>query len=110
VKLLELARKAPSLYQKQEGPEKRRLLNIVHSNLTWHRDHLVPEYRKPFDLLAVTNEAWRDKKAASPLEDGRPSIWLPFVDTFRTFLASPHDAMIYISAYLHQGFQPTAIE
>lgn len=77
VKLLELARKAPSLYQKQEGPEKRRLLNIVHSNSTWHRDHLVPEYRKPFDLLAVTNEAWREKKAASPLEDGRPSIWLP---------------------------------
>jgi site-specific DNA recombinase len=89
VKLLELARKAPSLYQKQEGPEKRRPLNIVHSNSTWHGDHLIPEYRKPFDLLAVTNEAWRDRKSASPLEDGRPSIWLPMLDTFRTLCFMP---------------------
>lgn len=81
VKLLELAQKAPGLYRKQSSAEKRRLLTIVHSNSTWREGRLIPEYRKPFDSLAVTNAAWLKEKAVSGIEDGISSIWLPGLDS-----------------------------
>jgi site-specific DNA recombinase len=54
VYLLELAQKAVSLYSRQSMQEKRGLLNFVHSNSVWKNGQLIPNYRKPFDLLVVT--------------------------------------------------------
>ena len=59
--------------------EKRRLLNLVFSNSTWKAGHLTPKYRKPFDLLAVTNIAYKKEKATSPRKSDDFDIWLPIV-------------------------------
>ena len=65
-----------------------RLLEFVFSNSTWKNGCLTPNYRKPFDMLAVTNVAYKKEKAASPSKDDLLAIWLPMVDDFRTFLAT----------------------
>ncbi|HMK75053.1 MAG TPA: zinc ribbon domain-containing protein, partial [Thermodesulfobacteriota bacterium] len=49
MRLLELAQRAVTLYEKQHMQEKRRLLNFVFSNSTWKDGKLVHAYRKPFD-------------------------------------------------------------
>jgi hypothetical protein len=51
--LLDLAQKAVFLYEKQEMKEKRKLLDFVCSNSTWKDGRLIPQYRKPFDLLLL---------------------------------------------------------
>jgi hypothetical protein len=63
VRLLELAQKAASLYERQEMLEKRRLLSFVFSNWTWRGGRLTPNYRQPFDMLAVANMAHQKQKA-----------------------------------------------
>ena len=80
-RLLELAQKAVTLYEKQEMEEKRRLLNFVFSNSTWKDGKLIPAYRKPFDLLALTNTAYQKEKAVSSKKDGLFEIWLPGQDS-----------------------------
>jgi site-specific DNA recombinase len=70
VELMELARRAPELFAKQEPREKRRLLDFVLSNCTWAGGKLTVTYRQPFDLLAVTNEALRKEKAAGGVSNG----------------------------------------
>jgi hypothetical protein len=88
VRLLELAQKAVILYEKQDMLEKRRLLDFVCSNSTWKDGKLIPQYRKPFDLLAVTNQSYQQTKATSPEESGLCPMWLPALDKFRNFCFS----------------------
>jgi len=57
--------------------EKRRLLNFVCSNSIWKDGKLIPNYRKPFDLLAVTNVAYQKEKATFPSKSDLLDIWLP---------------------------------
>ena len=54
VRVLELARNAQRLFDKQEPREKRRLLNFVVSNCSWRDGELSVSLRQPFDLLADT--------------------------------------------------------
>jgi hypothetical protein len=61
--------------------EKRRLLNFVFSNSTWKDSKLIPAYRKPFYLLALTNAAYQNGKAISSKKDGLFEIWLPGQDS-----------------------------
>jgi len=82
-RILELAQHAVILYEKQDMPEKRRLLNFVLSNSSWKDGRLTPGYRKPFDLLAVTNIAYQKEKALSSAKDGLFDIWLPGTDSNR---------------------------
>ena len=63
VQLLELARKAQTLFDRQEPREKRRLLDFLLSNCTWEDGEVVATFRQPFDLLAETVVAERQKKA-----------------------------------------------
>lgn len=83
IRLLELAQRAAILYEKQEMAEKRRLLNFVCSNSIWKDGKLIPNYRKPFDLLAVTNTAYQKQKATSSSENGLFDFWLPGTDSTR---------------------------
>jgi site-specific DNA recombinase len=53
------------LYNEQDLRERRRIVEIVFSNSTWKDGRLCPNYRKPFDTLAVANTAYKKKKAAS---------------------------------------------
>ena len=52
IKILELANKAYSLYQKAEAQEKRKPLDYILSNCRVTDGSLYPTYRKPFDLIA----------------------------------------------------------
>jgi site-specific DNA recombinase len=61
--LLEFARKAQTLFDRQEPCEKRRLLNFLLSNCTWEDGEVVATFRQPFDLLAESVVAERQKKA-----------------------------------------------
>ena len=54
VQILELARNARALFERQTAREKRRLLNFVLSNCTWADGEVVATFRQPFDLLAET--------------------------------------------------------
>ena len=53
VRLIELARRAPDLFETQAPHEKRRLLNFLLSNCSWKDGALHAEFRQPFDMLAV---------------------------------------------------------
>ena len=53
VKLLNLARRAAELFERQSPGEKRRLLNFLLSNCSWKDGTLHAEFRQPFDMLAV---------------------------------------------------------
>lgn len=70
VRLIELAQKAVSLYENQDVKEKRRILDFVFSNSTWKYGRLFPNYRKPFNLLAVTNSTYQKEKTALDIKDG----------------------------------------
>jgi len=76
VRLLELSKKAYFLFEKQNPSEKRRLLDFVCSNSTWKHGTLTATFRQPFDLLAVTNTAWQNEKAAGANSSDVCPIWL----------------------------------
>ncbi len=77
IKLLELSRKAAELYSRQVSDEKRKLLKIIHSNSTFCDGKLTTNFRKPFDLLALTNGNFKIKVTASHAENGHFDFWLP---------------------------------
>jgi site-specific DNA recombinase len=81
VHLLELAQKAVVLYEKQDMQEKRRLLDFVCSKSQWRDRKLILTYHKPFDLPASTKIAYTKTKAASPVENGFCTVWLPGPDS-----------------------------
>ena len=83
IKLLELSQNAVTLYNNQEMPEKRRLLNFVCSNSIWKHGRLYPEYRKPFDMIAEMNIAYNQKKAVFTKENDLFDFWLPSTDSNR---------------------------
>jgi hypothetical protein len=84
-RLLELSQKAASLYSEQIPAEKRKLLHMVYSNSVWAGGELVPIYRKPFDMIAVSNQAYRRKKATNPKKSDLFEIWRPLANALRTF-------------------------
>jgi DNA invertase Pin-like site-specific DNA recombinase len=77
VRLLELARNAQRLFEKQEPREKRRLLNFVVSNCTWKGGELVVNLRQPFDLLAETTAIAAQAAAGKRPNLAKSEIWLP---------------------------------
>ncbi len=81
VRLLELTQDAVITYKNQNMNEKRSLLKIVHSNSIWKDGTLSTEYRKPFDLLAVTNHDYQQKKVTFQTKSDLCTIWLPSADS-----------------------------
>ena len=69
ITILELAQRAPELFEKQEARETRRLLNSVLSNCTWDGEKLVPEFRQPFDMIADAATACTEKEAVGGSSD-----------------------------------------
>ena len=65
IRTFELAQDIVRLYDRQEMLEKRRILDFVLSNSTWKDASLHPEYRQPFDMLAVTNATYPKKRPPS---------------------------------------------
>jgi hypothetical protein len=82
--------------------EKRKLLNFVCLNSTWKEGRPAVNFRQPFDMIAVTNEAWINEKAAGADSGDLRSIWLPTLDTVRTFCLSPTVETLGICEVLRQ--------
>ncbi len=76
IRLLELARNARRLFEKQEAREKRRLLDFVVSNCSWRDGQLKAEFRQPFDLLADTAMAAANASAADGSDAAKREMWL----------------------------------
>ena len=76
VKVLELARNARRLFDKQEPREKRRLLNFLVSNCSWKDGRLTATLRQPFDLLAETATLAVNATAANGSDSAKTQIWL----------------------------------
>jgi len=49
----------------------------VCSNSTWAGGELAPNYRKPSDMIAVSNQVCQRKKVTSPEENDLSDIWRP---------------------------------
>ena len=81
MQLLELARKAQPLFDRQEPREKRRLLDFLLSNCTWEDGEVAATFRQPFDLLAETAVAERQKKAIRMGFNRLSENWLPEQDS-----------------------------
>ncbi len=76
VALLELARNAQSLFERQDAREKRRLLNFVLSNCTWDDGEVVATFRQPFDLLAETTAIASRSGGNDGGNSAKSEIWL----------------------------------
>ena len=90
----ELAQQAATLYEKQEMKEKRRILDFLFSNCLWKDGDLIPNFRKPFDILALTNSAYQTRKAASRVKSGLSETWLPRINAYRTLLPTVGPGMV----------------
>ncbi len=77
VMLLELAKWAGDLFEKQQPREKRRLLDFVLSNSSWKGGVLAPTFRQPFDLIAESSVGHQKAKAAGVAPDGLRQRLLP---------------------------------
>ncbi|HME06373.1 MAG TPA: hypothetical protein VKG25_04950, partial [Bryobacteraceae bacterium] len=86
VQLLELAHRAPALFESQPPAEKRKLLNFVLSNCTWKGGELVAKYRQPFDVLAVAVASDHQRIGGEMAETARNENWLPGIPVSNRFL------------------------
>jgi site-specific DNA recombinase len=75
-RVLELAQKASELYEKQSPLERRRLLNILFSNSIWMDQKLQPNFRKPFEILALMGHEQKKRKGALPKKSALSAKWL----------------------------------
>ena len=81
VQILELARNARALFERQTAREKRRLLNFVLSNFTWADGEVVATFRQPFDLLAETTANAARSEAGNGGNLSKNEIWLGDLDS-----------------------------
>jgi len=81
IRILELSRNMHRLFAKQSADEKRRLLDFVVSNCSWKGGKLTPEFRQPFDMLAVASVQSQASGSASGGENGQNENWLPGMDS-----------------------------
>jgi site-specific DNA recombinase len=83
VRILELARNAQHLFERQEARQKRRLLNFLLSNCAREDGQLVPKFREPFDLLAKTTAIAAHQVAGDKAISAKSEIWLPGPDSYQ---------------------------
>ncbi len=79
--LLELARNAQLLFERQDAREKRRLLNFVLSNCTWDDGEIAATFRQPFDLLAETAAIAAHSAVDGDANSAKSEIWLGHLDS-----------------------------
>jgi len=89
IQLLDLARRAADLYEKQDASSRRELLGFILSNSVCADGKLTAEFRQPFNILALAT-AEVGKESAKEFDKGaRFEKWYPLVDVYRTFCLNP---------------------
>ena len=81
IRVLELAKDAQRLFDKQEPREKRQLLNFVVSNCSWKDGELTVHLRQPFDLLADTSARASEVQESEDADLTKRTIWLLGLDS-----------------------------
>ena len=81
IQILELARDAQRLFERQEPREKRRLLVFVLSNCSWKDGEVIATFRQPFDLLAESTAVAARPDAATTANLAKSEIWLGDLDS-----------------------------
>ncbi len=76
VRILELAKNARRLFERQEPREKRRLLDFLLSNSTWKDGELNVTLQQPFDMIAETASAAECAKGEGRQDSVKSEIWL----------------------------------
>jgi site-specific DNA recombinase len=76
IQILELARNAQKLFDRQQPREKRRLLNLMLSNCSWEDGEVIATFRQPFDLLAQTTAIATRAATDSDSNSAKSNIWL----------------------------------
>ena len=76
LRILELARNAQALFERQPAREKRRLLNFVLSNCTWEDGEVSATFRQPFDLLAETTSIAARTATEDQARSAKNEMWL----------------------------------
>lgn len=76
LRILELARNARGLFERQPAREKRRLPNFVLSNCSWEDGEVVATFRQPFDLLAETTDVAASAATEDLAKSAKNEIWL----------------------------------
>jgi site-specific DNA recombinase len=76
IQILELARNAQMLFERQEPREKRRLLNFLLSNCSWENGQVRATLRQPFDLLADTTAIVARQEAGDGANSAKRENWL----------------------------------
>jgi len=71
------------------------------SNSIWRETKLEPAYRKPFDLLAVTNKKAANLVAAESRENRACSTWLPDSNALRNI----SEAWLMDEVHLHAAYK-----
>jgi Integrase core domain len=56
-------------------------LGFVVSNCSWKGGKLTPEFRQPFDMLAVASVQSQASGSAGGVENGQNENWLPGMDS-----------------------------
>src|SRR4051794_27818718 len=75
-RFIQEAKSASALvFGKQPAEEKRRLLDFVVSNCSWKGGKLTPEFRQPFDMLAVANGQSQSLGSTETTQDRRNENW-----------------------------------
>jgi len=104
VQILELAQRAVKLYEKQTIEEKRRLLNFVYSNSTFSQGRLSPIFRKPFDLLALTNAEHTKKRPPLASKATLVLFGSPLLMNTELFFYHPMKIVSYFQCLTAQTF------
>jgi site-specific DNA recombinase len=81
VRILELARSAHALFERQPPREKRRLLKFVLSNCRWEDGRVAVSLRQPFDLLLKTVALDARSTPTMIGKSAKKEIWLGDLDS-----------------------------
>lgn len=76
VALLTLARDAHKIFEAQDGPNRRMLLNFVLSNCSWKAGTLTADFREPFNLLEENSGQISQEKSEPGYDDAEKKNWL----------------------------------
>jgi len=86
--LMNLTGRPAALFKQQNGVEQRRFLRTLVRTAAWGQGKLRLEFEERFEILRGSNRASLRNETQKTGSERDSEIWLPSLDTFRTFLAA----------------------
>ena len=89
IDIIRLTSRASELFLEQPFSEQRRLLQLMIESATWRDGALQTTLFEPFQILRHSNQESRSKENDIDGSGRDLNVWLPSLDTFRTFAGQP---------------------